>query len=268
MAGIINSLTGVTAKLVSLSFAPQNEAFKANGLHLGVQEVVNFLIIQFVMNKNLRNILTVSFLVAVGLLSSCSPKPQNECGFVQNIYGQRISWKTKSPIKLYINSSIPAGLRPAIYRAAATWETQLGRKVFEISEDSTQANAFPSRDQKNAIYFLKDWESDKLSEQGRTSVYWAGDEIQEADIRINAADFSYYDQNPQLLTGSARLVSQGRTATDGYSFEALVLHEMGHFLGLKHREGSSVMATHLAAFANRTQLAGPDQQAISCEYNN
>ena len=220
------------------------------------------------MKKTARNILAASFLAIIGLLSSCSPKPQNDCGFVQNVYGQRISWKSHSPLKLYISASVPQNLRPAIYRAAATWETQLGRKVFDISEDSTQANPFPSRDQKNAIYFLKDWESDKLSEQGRTSVYWAGDEIQEADIRINAADFSYYDQNPQLLTGSARLVSQGRTATDGYSFEALMLHEMGHFLGLKHREGSSVMATHLSAFANRTQLSGADQQAISCEYNN
>lgn len=219
------------------------------------------------MNKYVRKILTASFLAALALLSSCSPKPQNDCGFVQNVYGQRISWKARGPLKLYISSSVPGNLRPAIYRAATTWENQLGRKVFEISEDSTQANPFPSRDQKNAIYFLKDWESDKVSEQGRTSVYWAGDEIQEADIRINAADFSYYDQNPQILTGSARLANQGRTATDGYSFEALVLHEMGHFLGLKHREGASVMATHLAAFANRTQLSGPDKEAIMCEYD-
>lgn len=164
-----------------------------------------------------------------------------------------------------MDKSIPVDLRPAIYRAAATWESQLGHKVFEISEDSTRISAFPSRDEKNAIYFLKDWESDKPSEQGRTAVYWAGDEIQEADIRINAADFSYYDKNPQMFMGSARLASQGRTATEGYSFEALVLHEMGHFLGLKHRE-ESVMAKHLAPFSNRTQLTGADQEAISCEY--
>ncbi len=217
------------------------------------------------MNKHFRNILTSVLLGAAAFLSSCSPKPQNDCGFVQNIYGQRISWKAKSPVKLYIHSSVPSELRPAIYRAAATWDGQIGKKVFEISEDSSQLGSFPARDQKNTIYFLPDWESDKTSEQGRTSVYWAGDEIQEADIRINAADFSYYDQNSQLLTGSARLKQQGRTVTDGYSFEALMLHEMGHFLGLKHREGT-VMATHLAAFVNRTQLVGADQEAVTCEY--
>ncbi len=218
------------------------------------------------MTKRIHTFILASLLFVVGLLSSCSPKPQNDCGFVQNVYGQRISWKSRSPIRLFINASVPKELRPAIYRAAATWDAQIGKKVFEISEDSTMASASPSRDQKNAIYFLSDWESDRISEQGRTSVYWAGDEIQEADIRINSADFSYYDQNPQVLIGSSRLKKQGRTTTDGYSFEALLLHEMGHFLGLKHREGSSVMATHLAAFANRVQLAAGDQEAVTCEY--
>lgn len=168
---------------------------------------------------------------------------------------------------LTIHSSLPAELRPAIYRAAATWEIQAGRKVFEISEDSSKLNTAPGRDQKNAIYFQPKWESDRSSEQGRTSVYWAGDEIQEADIRINAADFSYYDKSPTVLIGSFARVNKLDAVTTGYSFESLVLHEMGHFLGLKHREDAgTVMATHLAAFANRTQLAGSDQKSVSCEY--
>lgn len=230
------------------------------------EELVDFLKLLKTMTKTMRILIWSVVVLLSGILSSCTPKSQNDCGFVQNIYGQRISWKAHLPIKVYLNSSVPPDIRPAIYRAAATWEHQIGRKVFEISEDSSQASSSPARDQKNAIYFLPDWESDKTSEQGRTSVYWAGDEIQEADIRINAADFSYYDQNPQVLTGSARLKQQGRSTTEGYSFEALVLHEMGHFLGLKHREGSSVMATYLAAFANRVQLVASDQEAISCEY--
>ena len=217
--------------------------------------------------KLVRRYAFKSLLVLAALLvASCSPKPQNDCGFVQNIYGQRISWKTKT-IKVYIHSSIPADLKPAIYRAAATWDAQIGHKVFEMSEDSSQLSPAPNRDKKNGIYFLSDWESDRTSEQGRTSVYWAGDEIQEADVRINASDFSYYDQNPQVLTGSYGLKKQGRSSSDGYSFEALILHELGHFLGLKHREGTTVMATHLASFTNRNQLSATDQESISCGYN-
>ena len=200
-------------------------------------------------------------------LTACSPTPQNDCGFVQNIYGQRISWKTNAPIKFYIHESVPVQLRPAIYRAVATWEAQAGHKLFDISEDSSQISSSPSRDQKNAIYFLNEWESDRSSEQARTSVYWAGDLIQEADIRINGSNFSFYDQDMQVLVGSYILQQQGKTAREGYSFEALVLHELGHFLGLKHREGgSTVMATHLAAFTNRTKLAASDQQSVMCEY--
>ncbi len=186
---------------------------------------------------------------------------------MQNIYGQRIAWKTQNTITVHIHSSMPAQLRPALYRAAATWEQQIGHKVFEFSEDSSGLADDPSRDKKNAIYFLSDWESDRSSEQGRTSVYWAGDQIQEADIRINGSDFSYYDQDTQVLVGSAGLAKQNKAVNDGYSFEALLLHELGHFLGLKHRDGvATVMATHLAAFTDRNQLSQTDQEAVACEY--
>lgn len=218
------------------------------------------------MYKLKKNSYLIILLIFAAFLNSCSPKAQNDCGFVQNIYGQRISWKTTSAIKLIIHNSVPVELRPAVFRAAATWEQQIGHKVFEISEESTLTPIPSGRDHKNGIYFLSEWESDRTSEQGRTSVYWAGDQIQEADIRINAFDFSYYDLNPQLLVGSYSLKKSGKVSVDGYSFEALLLHEMGHLLGLKHRDGSTVMATQLAAYTDRTQLAASDQQSISCEY--
>lgn len=220
------------------------------------------------LNISLNTFILVGALLSLSMgLSNCSPKSQNDCGFVQNIYGQRISWKNSGAIRLFIHDSVPTELRPAIYRAAATWEKEVGFKIFDITEDSTQlgpSHIAPSRDQKNAIYFLSEWESDRTSEQGRTSVYWVGDQIQEADIRINAFDFSYYDQDPQHLIGGSK--KSNRLVSDGYSFEALILHEMGHFLGLKHREDGSVMATHLASNSNRTQLAAVDLESISCEY--
>lgn len=213
-----------------------------------------------------KKAILMAILISTAGLYSCSPKKQEDCGFVQNIYGQRISWKVKNTIPLVIHASVPAQLRPAIYRAAATWEIQAGRKLFEISEDSSKISDLPARDQKNGIYFLSNWESDRSSEQGRTSVFWTGDEIQEADIRINAADFSYYDKNPKVLVGSLNL-GKNQSVTDGYNFEALMLHELGHFLGLKHREDQgTVMATYLAAFVNRTQLSATDQGSITCEY--
>jgi hypothetical protein len=221
------------------------------------------------MLKNVKLKILLGLVLAVSVyLTSCSPTPQKDCGFVQNIYGQRIAWKLRQPVKVYVDVSVPKELRPALYRAAKTWEDQAGRNLFEFIEDSTELNKAPSRDSKNAIYFLSNWESDRSSEQGRTSVYWAGDQIQEADIRVNGADFGYYDQDTLSLVGSANLRQQGVTPRNGYSFEALLLHELGHFLGLKHRDsGSTVMATHLAAYTNRTQLSQTDQESIRCEYN-
>lgn len=222
--------------------------------------------------QKLRTIFFILFLVTVMItLSSCSPKAQNDCGFVQNVYGQRIAWKSKLPVALVITSSVPVELRSGIYRAAATWKSRLGTNVFEIVEENTPSGG-PGRDRKNGIYFLGNWESDKTSEQGRTSVYWAGDEIQEADIRINAADFSYYNQDPQQLVRGRNLQNLQVARPDGYSFEALILHEMGHFLGLRHRDRptdtpGSVMVTQLGAYENRTALAPTDTEAISCEYN-
>lgn len=213
--------------------------------------------------RMLKVVALLLFILAEFTLSGCAPKKSDDCGFVQNVYGQRISWKDRLPVQFHIGASVPAGLKPAIYRAAATWEKQLGKKVFEIIEENS-GNGLPSRDKKNGIYFLTEWESDRKSEQGRTSVYWAGDEIQEADIRINSADFAYYDQDPKQLV---RLSNKSDNSNMGYNFEALVLHELGHFLGLKHREeGGTVMATYLSAYTDRVGVASVDTEAVKCEY--
>ncbi len=210
--------------------------------------------------------LFIGLCVIATLGTSCSPKTQKDCGFVQNVYGQRISWKEQDNIKLIIHSSVPIELRAALFRAAQTWENEIGRKLFEFSEDSTQLGSKPSRDQKNGVYFLEEWESDRSSEQGRTSVYWVGDKIQEADIRINASNFSYYDQDVKNVIGAFGAKKLGRETKEAYNFEALALHELGHLLGLKHRKGSTVMATHLSSFSDRTQLSSEDKNAVSCEY--
>ncbi len=204
----------------------------------------------------------IMFVFIGAALNACAPKKSEDCGFVQNVYGQRISWKTSTPIQLYVSQNVPASLRPAIHRAAASWEQTLGRKVFEVIEENSSQTSTPGRDKKNGIYFLSQWESDRKSEQGRTSVYWAGDEIQEADIRINSADFNYYDQNPQQLVRTA-----SNKTSAGYNFEALVLHELGHFLGLKHRESmGTVMAKELGAYSDRIKLASVDAESVQCEY--
>lgn len=189
-------------------------------------------------------------------LQACAPKQDGDCGFVQNVYGERISWKGQVPITLYIHNSVPSQYDGAIRRAANTWNQAAGKTLFVVA--GTTSGIDVARDGANVISLSSTWESNKLSEQARTSVYWVGDQIQEADIKINGSGsggqsvFSFYwDQAP----GS------------GVNIEALVLHEMGHVLGLKHNDsGNSVMATYLPANVNRTSLSVAEEAALKCEY--
>jgi Matrixin len=210
---------------------------------------------------------SILMICSVGLaMTGCKPKSVSDCGFVQNVYGQRIAWKTKEPIELVITNQVPAQLRPSIYRAVKTWEDRIGQKMFNVTEDFTRASALPTKDSKSAIYFLSSWEADRTSEQGRTSIYWAADQIMEADIRINAQNFAFYDQDPKQLVYPSGTV-HAMTGLDGYNFEALILHELGHFLGLKHTAGSgSVMVTHLGSYTDRITPSDADSQNVQCVY--
>ena len=211
--------------------------------------------------KSILMICSIGFFI-----TGCKPKSVSDCGFVQNVYGQRIAWKTKEPIDLVITNEVPAQLRPAIYRAIKTWEDRIGQKMFNVTEDFTRASGLPTKDGKSAIYFLSSWEADRASEQGRTSIYWAADQIMEADIRINAQNFSFYDKDPKQLVVPEGTV-HALSSSDGYNFEALILHELGHFLGLKHATGSgSVMVTHLASYTDRITPSEVDSQNVQCVY--
>ena len=188
------------------------------------------------------------------LLVNCGTKreAQPACGFVQNVYGERISWKDSSAVPLFVHESFPANMLPALQKAMARWDQVLGRQAFRIAQTGYQS-AGPSQDGVNVIYWMKTWEATKTTEQARTSVYWVGDQIKEADIRVNNKNFNYY--------------LDGQAAGNSVHLESLLVHELGHVLGLKHRdEAGSVMNTYLAAQTQRTAISKTDVQDLKCEY--
>lgn len=190
--------------------------------------------------------------LSVITLQACSPKAQDSCGFVQNSYGERVSWNGELPVTLYIHQSFPDEYISALQSAVKTWETALGRKAFNVVSQKISGASLPQKDGYNVIYFLSTWEVDKSSEQARTNIYWIGDQIKEADIRINGK-FNYYWNQP--VQGTA------------YNIEALLLHELGHALGLKHNDtGYSVMSTYLSSHNDRVQLSKDDAGMLKCEY--
>ncbi len=202
-------------------------------------------------------------LVIVDLRVLATPQtplaPQPSCNFVENSRSQRISWGANLPVVMYIDQSVPPSYYDAIRAAMNEWNQSMGRQVLElggVSQDSTG----PTRDNRNVIYFMKDWELNRTFEQARTTVYWADEQISEADIRVNTRDFTY-SGSPIPVVGQV-------------DFQSLMVHEMGHVLGLAHTSVSgSVMVKTLPAAQGRLpsdilrrKVGEYDLRSISCEY--
>lgn len=188
-------------------------------------------------------------------LQACGPKfkDQPDCGFVKNAYGERISWKSDSLIELSLHKSIPAEMIPAIEAAIHVWELAEGRPLFRITNRNVEGPLSPRQDGTNVIYWMNTWEAEKASEQARTSVYWVGDRIREADIRINDKKFDFY------VTEAAK--------DKDIHLESLLVHELGHVLGMRHKDDApSVMATYLASNTLRDKLSNSDKENLKCEY--
>lgn len=200
----------------------------------------------------------------LGITSSCaknpfntafnqSYKPQLDCGFSQNVYGERVSWKGNIPIKIYLHQSIPQEYIPAFQSAIKKWEAAAGRALFSIESFGYSGPMQPRQDGLNVIYWFTTWDANRPDEQGRTTNYWIGNEIKESDIRINAKNFDYYLTTPRSIRD--------------IHLESLVIHELGHMLGLKHPDNpDSVMFTNLAQSTTRDTLTERDIEALRCEY--
>jgi hypothetical protein len=193
----------------------------------------------------------IGLLLLLSILAACAPKGQDDCGYVQNVYGERISWKKDLPVNMRVHESVPLEFRDAIKSAAQKWNRAVGYEIIRLL-DVDNGEGVARKDGANNIYMYQTWDAGRESEQARTSVYWVGNQIREADIRINAK-FSFYTQKT--------------AGTQGVNFEALVLHEMGHVIGLKHKDlSNTVMQTYLANNADRIELGESDIESLRCEY--
>ncbi|NJM10470.1 MAG: matrixin family metalloprotease [Bdellovibrionaceae bacterium] len=198
-------------------------------------------------------------LIAISALltQACSRPlpPQESCNFVQNPEMQRVSWQRRLPVKLYIHESVPVEAYDSIDKSIREYNLKLGggKEVFKIIARGVSGDLNPKRDGYSMLYWFKSWDSTRRSEQARTTIYWTGSEIFEADIRINAANFSY-------SLGE----NTNQTQVD---FVSLLVHELGHVLGLGHTvTAGSVMNFSLDEGQNRRELDESDLASLKCEY--
>jgi hypothetical protein len=193
-------------------------------------------------------------LILLSLMVSCTQKPaaQDSCNFVQNTELQRVSWKSDVPISIYVHESFPAEQLPALRNAFKHWEDKLGRPLFK--QAGVQGGPkLAKRDGVSAIYWMDEWEADKSGEQARTTIYWENTQIKEADMKLNVKDFTLSSKAP--LNGTE------------IDLESLLVHELGHVLGLQHNTTTqSVMAVILSYLEVRQEPYPVDVSSLKCEY--
>ncbi len=210
-----------------------------------------------------KPIAVLGVLIGILLVQACGRpiEPEQSCNFVQNSRAQRVSWSGNTPATFFIDSSVPEKFRATILAAAETWNQTVGHKVLEVRLSDGGGSDTPRKDGVSKIYFLNTWDADRTTEQARTTVYWAGSRLYEADIRINDKDFDFYvDTNDEAFTYTA-------SASREVHFQSLILHELGHALGLAHNENKdSVMRAALASHKVRDVVYDVDKESLSCEY--
>lgn len=182
---------------------------------------------------------------------------QDSCNFITtNVLANslRISWKNSTPIYFIITESVPSEFDVDIHSAAANWNSVVGKDLIRVARDSNFTKA-PGNDGANAIYWMKDWEPENASQQARTAVRWDISRIVDADIRINAKNFTFY-KTADANSGGGQV-----------NFESLILHELGHAAGLTHISNiNSVMQVSLKDQTLRIQPADIDITSLKCEY--
>lgn len=184
------------------------------------------------------------------------PEPQNSCFFVQNKYEQRVSWKSNLPIKFRVHKDTPVEARESITQAAKEWNLISTKNVIEIV--TWEAEGSPSKsyaDRVPTIFWKKDWEEEKASEQARTIIVWSDNVLKDADIWLNSKNFTFSYLGDEFDYTKVDLVS-------------LVVHEMGHALGFAHSHShESIMYPRLARGFDRREISElEDLEAYSCEY--
>lgn len=185
--------------------------------------------------------------------SKLATASESDCGFVQNSFGQRVSWKQSLPVKVYIDPSFPSEYDKVLIAAGKRWDEVLGRTLF-LFERAGQTSS-PAKDNRNVLYWMNPWSGVDQKLQGVSSLSWRNNQLIEADIKVDAQYYSFFVTAP--------------ASTRDIHLESLLVHELGHVLGLKHmaRKTSSVMLEVLDFLMVRETPTSEDQANLKCEYN-
>lgn len=177
---------------------------------------------------------------------------ETDCGFVQNAYGQRVSWKKSIPVTLEVDPSYPTEYLETLNKAAQHWNDAAGMTLVRFTVAGSSRSNANQKDSVSTLHWMRTWDKGETL-QGLTTLYWSGNQLREADMAINNKNFNFYIDTYQSVKD--------------VHLESLLVHELGHVLGLKHRNTvPSVMWSVLNGAIDRSILTTADRETIKCEY--
>lgn len=209
--------------------------------------------------KALRWIIALMFLLLTTacVLEKEPPAPEESCNFQQDAYLQRIHWYGQT-MTIYADASLSPRHIEALQTAIAVWNdtfvNALGRKeIFAYAGVMPQITG-AAKDGRNVVTIPEVWPG-KSVENAHTIVTAKGDSVIDADIELN---------------GNKRFSAQADVVqSNEIDLEALLIHELGHALGLKDLDEAehTIMYGYLWAGASDRRSIGPmDVDALRCEY--
>jgi hypothetical protein len=179
--------------------------------------------------------MSTNFLLAcliVTFITNCSENKEDK--------PKVLSGWSQLPLHLTVSSAIPDPLFSRLGDAVSTWNKGVGMDVLVVTKEDrpyvVEKNGNPDWGEGNRIFFLKYTDA-----SGSCSFFWGGKAVTTGPGKENETGKFFGNVNISLnacvdwLSPVTQTCPQGQVATD---FETVILHELGHALGLDHVEPS------------------------------
>lgn len=233
--------------------------------------------------KLLKNLLNIVLLAAIPL-TSCGAGQQREISerrsdlnaeieLTSSPYHSNNGWNKK--VEMYVDVAANDDIVQATINAIDKWNDAAGREIikFQGREENNSVTSLyaPLNDQRTVLYTVSNWRAATAKDKAVLgTTVWEDDVSDEqtivrGDILLNTEEYLYQDATKEAVDSDR--------ASDVVDAETVIVHEMGHLLGLNHvdyeQDPDSVMHTHATIGPNQYQrvLSESDISLIQRLYN-